>query len=133
MDVFTVHEGGGTLSSGGGGGTSVAHGHGIHSTSAAEAPAAPAPGEIEGMGVMGGGGGGPGGSAAPLGGGGASAPRPATGPGVLSGMANLAAATARQYMDPNVIDPFKLMKPQLKDLTESIKLLTHVDNPLLQK
>jgi len=48
-------------------------------------------------------------------------------------MANLATATARQYMDPNVIDPFKLMKPQLKDLTESIKLLTHVDNPLLQK
>lgn len=37
------------------------------------------------------------------------------------------------YMDPNVIDPFKLMEPQLRALSESIKLLVQSDNPVLHK
>jgi hypothetical protein len=37
------------------------------------------------------------------------------------------------YMDPNVIDPFKLMEPQLRSLSESIKLLVQSDNPVLDK
>ena len=37
------------------------------------------------------------------------------------------------YMDPNVVDPFKLMEPQLRAMKESVKLLVTADNPLLQK
>ncbi len=37
------------------------------------------------------------------------------------------------YMDPNVIDPFKLMEPQLRAMKDSVKLLVTADNPVLQK
>jgi hypothetical protein len=42
-------------------------------------------------------------------------------------------ASKAMYMDPNVIDPFKLMEPQLRAMKESVKLLVTSDNPVLQK
>lgn len=42
-------------------------------------------------------------------------------------------ANKAMYMDPNVIDPFKLMEPQLRAMKESVKLLVTSDNPILQK
>jgi hypothetical protein len=44
-----------------------------------------------------------------------------------------APADKAMYMDPNVIDPFKLMEPQLRAMTESVKLLVTTDNPILHK
>jgi hypothetical protein len=55
------------------------------------------------------------------------------GSAAISPSVNGGGTTRAMYMDPNVIDPFKLMEPQLRSLSESIKLLVQSDNPVLHK
>jgi hypothetical protein len=52
----------------------------------------------------------------------------------INGNGNTVNGTEKtMYMDPNVIDPFKLMEPQLRAMKDSVKLLVTSDNPVLQK
>ena len=59
---------------------------------------------------------------------------PAGQPAGAEAVANQAKGEERKlYMDPKVIDPFKLMEPNLRVLRDNMKLLVTTDNPLLQK